>query len=110
MTNKIEGTDYVKQNGTLRQVEYIDELLQNIKIILTASRGSFYPNKNFGSRIKEICQEPRDKFALMYARQALDTLDGVCVKSAEFCENQYVFTLDINGEERQVTVELENNI
>lgn len=110
MTNIIVNGDYVKQNNSLRQIEYIDELLQNAKLLLTASRGHFYPNKNFGSAIREISQEPKAEYALAYARQALDQLDGVCVKSAELNNARWCFTLDINGEERQVTVELENNL
>lgn len=110
MTNKIINGDYVKAGNTLEQIEYIDELLQSIKIVLTAGRGSFYPNKNFGSNIRNICQEPRAEYAIAYARQALDTLDGVCVKGVTFENNQATFTIDINNEERQVTVSLESNI
>ena len=56
MTNKIIDGDYVKSNGAarLQTVDYIDEVLQNAKIILTAHRGEFYPNKDFGSLISTI--------------------------------------------------------
>lgn len=56
MTNKIIDGDYVKSNGAarLQTVDYIDEVLQNAKIILTARRGKFYPNKDFGSLISTI--------------------------------------------------------
>ena len=85
MTNKIIDGDYVKSNGAarLQTVDYIDEVLQNAKIILTA---------------------------LCYARQALGALDGVCVKAATVGENEITFTIAVNGTEGQVSVDFENNI
>ena len=110
MTNKIVNGDYVVSGGTAEQTEYIDELLQNIKILLTADRGSFYPDKNFGSSIKASGSKLTNQHALLYARQALDTLDGVYVKEAELSGTQLCFKMEINNEERQVTLELEHNI
>lgn len=113
MTNKIVNGDY--QVGTFEfdavKVDYIDELVQNIQIILTMRRGSFYPNKDFGSLIrKEQLGEPKEEYALAYARQALDCLDGVFVKSALVTESKITFNIDINDVERQVSIELENNL
>lgn len=110
MTNKIVNGDYIKQGISLEQIDYIDQLTQNAKLVLTAGRGHFYPNKDFGSSVKQLHDESMSDYALCYARQALDTLDGVCVKQAVFSNNQWCFTLEINGEERQVTVDLESNI
>lgn len=112
MTNKIVNGDYVKcaDKTDLQRVEYIDEVLQNIKLLLTASRGSFYPNKNFGSNLKRINAQPFEEYALAYARQALQCVDGVRVVKARLNNNTLNFDVIINEEERQVTLELENNI
>lgn len=110
MTNKIVNGDYVISDGKLSQTEYIDELLQNAKILLTASRGCFYPDKNFGSSIKRTVGRLSNQYALLLARQALDTLDGVYVKQAELNGSQLCFALEINDEERQVTLDFESNI
>jgi phage baseplate assembly protein W len=112
LTQKIINGDYVKsQNGTaLESVDYIDELLQSVRIILSAERGKFYPDKNFGSHLKNIANEPRTEYALAYARQAVDTLDGVFVKKAELVDGSMIFDLTINNEERQVSLDLENDI
>ncbi len=112
MTNKIIDGDYVKSNGAarLQTVDYIDEVLQNAKIILTAHRGEFYPNKDFGSLISTINAQPTAEYALCYATQALGALDGVCVKAATVGENEITFTIAVNGTEGQVGVDFENNI
>ncbi len=110
MTNKIVNGDYVISNGETERIEYIDELLQNAKILLTASRGCFYPDKDFGSSIKRTGRILTGEYELLYARQALDTLDGVYVNQAEIKNSQLCLTLEINDEERQVTLDLESNI
>lgn len=112
MTNKITDGDYVKlpDSTNLQTVDYIDEVLQNIKIVLTAPRGSFYPNKNFGSLISTVVSKPINEYALCYARQALSDFDGVCVKSARVDENKIVFTVTVNETQREVSVDFENNI
>ena len=109
MADKLINGDYVKENNTLIKIEYIDELLQNAGLVLNAERGRFYPNKNFGSRIKEAAGRPAE-YALAYARQALDGIDGVFVCSASQSGNSVVLKLMINGEEREVSIALENNI
>lgn len=110
MTNKIVNGDYVISGGETEQTEYMDELLQNARILLTASRGNFYPDKNFGSSIKRTGNRLTQQYALLYARQALDTLDGVYVKQAEIKNARLCLTLEINNDERQVTLNLESNV
>lgn len=113
MTEKIVNGDYVINEETKRPVmiEYIDELLQKIAMHLTARRGSFYPDKNFGSllRAKQL-EQPKNEYALAYARQTLDEFDGVFVKSAFVKDDAVDFVLIINDDERQVSIKLENNI
>lgn len=111
MTLKLVNGDYVKDdNNKLEAIEYIDEVLQNATILLNANRGKFYPNKNFGSHIEKINSQPYDEYALAFARQALAVIDGVCVKSANRIGNLLTLDLTINNEERQVTLQLEDNI
>lgn len=110
MTGKIENGEYVVANftGKINTIDYIDELLQTILLHLTARSGSFYPNKNYGSllRVNEL-KQPKDKYALAYARQTLDMLDGVFVKSASVSDDAVTFNLIINDKERQVSLKLD---
>ncbi len=112
MTEKIVNGDYVKNNEKtgLITVEYIEELLQNILIVLNTRRGKFYPDKDFGSNISKINSQPYSDYAAAYARQALDSIDGVFVKNCEVNDNIINFNLIINNEERQVSVKIENDI
>lgn len=109
MANLIINGDYVKRED-LMQIEGIEELLQNIKIVLRTSKGAFYPDKNFGSRINGISNVPIDEYAAAFAREALDGIDGVCVKAAHYQDNSLTVNLLINDEERQVSVNYEDYI
>ena len=88
--------------------QHIDELARSIKFLLNARRGKFYPNKNYGSLLRDIFLEPKSEYALSYARQALDGIDGVYVKSAKLRNNNYIFSLIINGYEREVEIKNDN--
>jgi hypothetical protein len=108
----IENGDYVKDESLagLKKVEYIDEVLQNVKIILTASRGKFYPNKDFGSYLKKCNDEPRLEYALSYARQAVSSIDGVYIKSLNIDDDEMIFTVTVNENEGEVRVKFGNDI
>lgn len=112
MQNKIVDGDYSWSNveKRLETVDYIDEVAQLVKIALTASRGRFYPNKDFGSLLKGINAAPYEEYALAYARQAVDAIDGVYIKRAVLENGSLVFDIDINDEERQVSIKIENNL
>lgn len=113
MTNKITNGDYEfdEEIGQVKTVDYIDEVLQTIKLNLFARRGSFYPNKDFGSLLRaEELKNPKQEYALAYARQALDRLDGVYVKLAKIVDDEMIFDLTINDNERQVSIKLEENL
>ncbi len=109
MYKLIDG-EYVKDGGELLTVEYIEALLQNISLILHAERGKFYPDKDFGSRIREIKREPFEEYAAAYIRQALYGLDGVFVKSVKKNGNEITVSLTINNEDREVVLPFENDI
>lgn len=112
MTEQIVNGDYVKDSEKtgLITVEYITELLQNILIVLNTKRGNFYPDKDFGSNISKINSQPVSDYACAYARQALDSINGVFVKNCEMNANILNFNLIINNEERQVSIDFENNL
>lgn len=87
-------------------VQYIDSLVESVKVLLNAQRGEFYPNKNFGSLLKTVYCQPKSEYALAYARQALENIDGVFVKSASCFDDKFIFDLLINNEQRQVEIKI----
>ncbi len=107
---KITDGEYVKEGGELVSIEYIEALLQNVFLILSTQRGKFYPDKNFGSRIKDINKEPFEEYAAAYIRQALYDLDGVFVKGVEKDENEIKVSLTVNNDDREVVLPIENDI
>lgn len=82
----------------------IEETLKNAVRCLTVKRGRFYPDKNFGSKIK-ISQNNAE--ILAYARQSVDGLDGVFVKSAVKNNNSVTFILTVDGKERSVIADFD---
>lgn len=81
--------------------DYIAMLLNNSVLALGTRQGSFYPDKNFGSRISLSQKEPE---ILAYARQAVYGIDGVNIKSVSKNDRGITFYLILNNEERQVDV------
>lgn len=103
MTPEIINGDYVKSGNSLKEIEHIDELLQNIALNLNAQRGSFYPDKNFGSHI--FAAKSRDcNYIAALARQAVSNMDGVYIKSVKASGENYEFIVIINDLERQVLI------
>ena len=64
----------------------------------------FYADKNFGSKIRASQSNAE---ILAYARQSVDELDGVFVKSAVKNKNSVTFVLTVNGEERSVIADFD---
>lgn len=87
-------------------VQSCDEeaLLFNAVRALYTARGSFYPDKNYGSKIRRAACMPNEFYALCYARQALYNINGVYVKSVSSENGKYDFTLLVNNKERQVQI------
>ncbi|MBE6816906.1 MAG: hypothetical protein E7520_04295 [Ruminococcaceae bacterium] len=111
MTDKLINGDYalVPDTKALTQCDYTDELLQNAAILLSAHRGKFYPDKNFGSRIYKATQ-PLEESIAAYAVEALGTLDGVYVKSVSIDGSAAYIRLMINNTEKGVLLNLEHNL
>lgn len=112
MADKLVNGDYAFISGTkkLQQCDYIDELTQGVQLLLTAGRGRFYPDKDFGIRVLFASDVPESFYLQSYAQQAVDTLDGVYVKSGVKITNSKRFNVIINDTERTVSIKNENNI
>ncbi len=112
MAYKLIDGDYVVPQGekTPTECDYIDELVQNAQVVLTAKRRKFYPNKNFGSHIYSTHGEPIEAYLELAARQAVDTVDGVYIKSVSYSDNKATIVLTANDTERTVIISNESNI
>lgn len=106
MAYKLIDGDYVKNGEGFVETELEDELVQRAMLLLHTKRRSFYPDKNYGSRLAKLSAQQQNELALAYARQALDGLDGVYAIKARLSDGAAKITLLINNEERQVDIEL----
>lgn len=88
----------------------INSILTDCAAALVCPRGEFYPDKDYGSRIRKEMQELDLQTLLSYSRQALSNMDGVFVKSAEKGDEKIIFNISINDDERQVFVPVEQNL
>lgn len=88
----------------MNNFDVIEEILKNAVRCLMVKRGRFYADKNFGSKIRA---NQSNAEILAYARQSVDKLDGVFVKSAVKNKNSVTFVLTVNGEERSVTADFD---
>ncbi len=84
----------------------INSLLEDCVTALICPRGEFYPNKNYGSRIKRAKDRFDAEKLLAFARQALSEFDGIYVKNAAVNNDSADFILMINNQERQVSISL----
>lgn len=114
MAYRLIDGDYVVPPGqkTPCECDYIDELVQNVQVVLTTKREQFYPNKDFGSYISRTDQAPLEAYLEAAARQAVDHIDGVYIKSVtcETPESDITVVLFANDTERTVIIRNENNL
>lgn len=82
----------------------INSTLQDCFAAILCPRGDFYPDKDFGSRIKYALKSSAESEFLAYARQAVHSIDGVYIKSARKGAEAIEFTVVINDTERQVSI------
>lgn len=83
--------------------------LVNARMQMNTERGSFYPDKDYGSRLSSL-QRPIMAYALAYAGQALSASDGIFVTCAEQQGGTLVLTLQINDEEGRVNYRIHENV
>ncbi|MCM1285174.1 MAG: hypothetical protein NC213_08300 [Acetobacter sp.] len=81
-------------------------ILQNALRAICCPRGKFYPDKNYGSKINASVSSLSDKQLLDYARQAVSDIDGVTVKSVDVGSKNIKFTILVNNERGQVSINL----
>lgn len=110
MVSKLVNGDYSLENGQPLTVDYLEELLQNAFVAVNTRRRRFYPNKSFGSYIKETAALPLEEYAFAFASQATDGIDGVYVKSAERVSGGVKIKLLLNDTEGEVVIALEDNV
>lgn len=112
MAYKLIDGDYAVPAGarTPEECDYIDELVQNAQVVLNTKREKFYPNKDFGSLIYKTNSEPIEAYLEMAARQAVDAIDGVYVKSVTYSNNTATIVLIANDTERTVIIRNEDNV
>jgi len=104
MTYKLTDGDYVRTTDGLETCDNLDEIRQNVYMVLYAERGKFYPNKEFGSQIRQNTQLPRTPYARAYAMQALDGMDGVFVTGVMPLSDKSQIYFRINGTSKWVIV------
>ncbi|MDE5669887.1 MAG: hypothetical protein K2I14_00260 [Eubacterium sp.] len=109
MTPEIYNGDYVKNGKALKEIEHIDELLQNAALNIRAERGRFYPDKNFGSHIF-LSDNMDEKYIAGLASRALSCINGVYIKSVKVNDETIEFTVIVNNLERQVLIKREFNL
>ena len=88
----------------------INSILTDCTAALVCPRGEFYPDKDYGSRIRKEIQEIDLQTLLSYSRQALSDMDGIFVISAEKDDERIIFNISINDDERQVFVPVEQDL
>ncbi len=82
----------------------IDVALKEIVMAFNTVRGNFYPDKDYGSHIKNATKLPVEFYVLCYARQALYDMNGIFIKSVSINNKNYDFVVIVNNEERQVRI------
>ncbi len=106
MNTAVLNSDFTGYGAPPVKTEQTEALLQNIACAFFTERGKFYPDKDFGSRLREAVISGDCALAAACAAQSLYGIDGVYVKSAEPENGEYKITVGINDEERQVTVRI----
>lgn len=84
----------------------VSSVLSDLVMALVCPRGEFYPNKNYGCQMMRNKNIIDSEKLLCYARQAVSDMDGVYIKSAQLNDKNAVFTVMINDESRQVSIEI----
>lgn len=85
--------------------DFIDSILCDCVMAVVCPLGEFYPDKDYGSQIKNWAGIDSD-ILLAYARQAVNEIDGVHIKSVKAENNKALFNVVINDSERQVSIDI----
>lgn len=109
MDNKIENGDWAVTRNTLSVVYGEDEMIGHVEARLSAKKGRFYPNKDFGSllyTLKDSQDENKDMLALQYSRQALSDMSGVFVEKAIVADDEAKIKIAFDNRSKEVIIKL----
>lgn len=84
--------------------EEIKKMLEYCACTLKCPRGKFYPNKDYGSQLNAVSEQENLNKLLAFARVAAIDIDGLYVKSVSKDNDNLIFDILINDEERQVSI------
>lgn len=110
MTDTVINSGFGGDGAEPLSAEYTQTVFQDIARALRAERGAFYPDKNYGSELRKIKEEPVLLYALCLARSAVYGMDGVYISKAQRADGGLEFTVIINDMKREVFVPIELNI
>ena len=96
-----------RSNRVISNLEDIDSVLRSVSMALKCSKDKFYPNKDYGSRLKYNMGVGE---LIARARCAVEQIDGVYIKSAKLNGNLLEIIVLINDTERSVSINLEQDI
>ena len=99
LTPEINNGDYVKSGKTLKEIEYIDELLQNVALNIRTEKGRFYPDKILALIFFQLSIRRINTLSVS-ARQAVSSLNGVYIKSVKITDKSFEFTVIVNNLEK----------
>jgi len=85
--------------------DFIDTVLCDCVMAVVCPLGEFYPDKDYGSQIKNSAVIDSD-ILLACARQAVNEINGVYIKSVKTENNKALFDVLINDSERQVSIDI----
>lgn len=91
-------------NREISKLVSADDIIEDCIMALTCPYSRFYPNKDFGNRIKSSNDY---KQLLASSRQAVSNIDGVFVKSLSVNDGLAEFTIMVNDEARRVSIDIE---
>ncbi len=85
--------------------DFIDSILCDCVMAVLCPLGEFYPDKDYGSQIKNSA-DIDSGILLAYARQAVNKINGVYIKSVKTDNKEAQFDVVINDSERQVSIDI----
>ncbi len=116
MELKLSEGQYALSDGRLETVQGAEETVQRVLMRLTARRGTFWPDPDYGSRLYALGRvraAQRAAAARLYVAEALQDEQGVSVVGVTYTPGgdgsaavTVTLSLDGSGRETAVTVEL----
>lgn len=103
--NKINAGDYIFENGKAVTAIQKEQIVQNIKTELCCGLGKFYPDKNFGSTVKNaMANNLQEENVICAVKNCLSKYKNIYVKSAYINSNEIELNLIINNNDERVVI------